>query len=292
MTQWLSLHLRFDGALYGAEGDALVRRGVGDFVRAASRTGTLRRYFFVRYVDEGPHVRLRLMARSEEARRQLRAAARSATFRAVGATRGVRWVNYEPELDRYGGATALPVAERLFHASSRFALEQLHPELSVDRSRRLGVAALAMLVQLRAGYDTKAEARAAAADYHVRYLGAMVQHTSTPAEATAALDRTLAPQLGALQQRFAGLWEQLGDLSVLPSSVARFSRALQRERQRLTKLAAVGGVVVNEQPCPDWPRAAAALLPSFLHMTNNRLGVSIPEEVLLASAITEVLDAR
>lgn len=199
-------------------------------------------------------------------------------------------MTYEPEFDRYGGRDAIPVAERLFHASSRFALDLLGTEVTVDRSRRLGVAALAMLVQLRAFHDSKGTAHAASTDYRTRYLRAQRAEGGSVDQVGRSIDENVKSQITAVRQRFAGVWELLGDPQALPRPVRRFSRSLQRERARLTQLARRGEVVVNGTSCPDWERTATALLPSFMHMTNNRLGVSIPEEALLASALAEVLD--
>lgn len=288
---WLSVHLRFDGELYGADGDALIRHGVGRFVRAARSTGALRRFFFIRYGDEGPHVRLRLLPRHAEGRRTLRTAVLRANFQRLGATRGLRWITYEPEFDRYGGPSAIPVAERLFHASSRFTLDQLHDGMAEDRSARMGVAALAMLVQLRAFHDSRESACEAARRYRRGYLDALARQQANAQAMEQAIDMRVRRQLDALRERFHGVWDLLGTPDALPDSVLRFQKALVRERRRLTRLSEQGRVAVNGRPCEEWSQCADALLPSFMHMTNNRLGVAIPEEVLLATAIGEVLDA-
>lgn len=290
MSDWLSVHLGVGAPLYGAEADALIRSAVEPFVREAWRSGHLRRFFFIRYGEGGPHLRLRMLARSDTARRALRAAARTSTFRRLGVTHGVRWVPYEPEFDRYGGSTAISVAERLFHASSRFALNELVGRVSADRTRRMGLATVAMLLQFRAFTESRVQARREAIRYRDGYLAMLTKNQLDNGTLGTKVDETVAHQSGALRQQFAGVWELLGDPSTLPASLRRFNGALARARVRLSTLAETGLVQVAGRSCPTWAEASAALLPSFMHMTNNRLGVSVPEEVLLAGVVAEVLD--
>ncbi|MFJ5880742.1 lantibiotic dehydratase [Kitasatospora cineracea] len=95
------------------------------------------RWFFLRYRDPEPHLRLRLHGDPAAlAGHVLPALARHARRLAgTGALRTVALDTYRPETDRYLGPGAQEAAERLFQTDSRSALLQL-------RARRAGAAAV------------------------------------------------------------------------------------------------------------------------------------------------------
>ncbi|MFV2104201.1 thiopeptide-type bacteriocin biosynthesis protein [Micromonospora sp. LOL_024] len=99
--------------------------------------GRIDDWFFIRYAEHGPHLRVR--ARGGDAREHRRwqehlaAAARAAEHSPLDltATSGPDWpphaharqVPYQPEIERYGGPAAIGVAEKVFGTSSRIAAE-------------------------------------------------------------------------------------------------------------------------------------------------------------------------
>ncbi|UNZ21268.1 lantibiotic dehydratase [Streptomyces sp. 891-h] len=85
------------------------------------------RWFFLRYLDPGPHLRLRLHGAPETIRSHVLPALHqwAGTAADEGLIRKVVLDTYEPETERYGGPEALVAAERLFHADSRLVTAQL-----------------------------------------------------------------------------------------------------------------------------------------------------------------------
>ncbi|MGW6288675.1 lantibiotic dehydratase [Streptomyces sp. NPDC055107] len=86
------------------------------------------RWFFVRYADPDPHLRLRLRGepRALTARVLPRLHDLAEDLRAQGLAGRLVLDTYEPETARYGGtAEAMAAAERVFHADSAAALEHL-----------------------------------------------------------------------------------------------------------------------------------------------------------------------
>ncbi|KAB7852327.1 lantibiotic dehydratase [Streptomyces mobaraensis] len=113
--------------LYAAE-DAhaeLLGRWLPRLVRDAGEDAD--RWFFLRYRDPDPHLRLRFHGDPGTLHgRLLPALARHArSWQDAGLLRRLVLDTYEPETGRYGGPDALPHAERLFHLDSRSALGQL-----------------------------------------------------------------------------------------------------------------------------------------------------------------------
>ncbi|MFI7691234.1 lantibiotic dehydratase C-terminal domain-containing protein [Nonomuraea sp. NPDC049655] len=173
--QWISLHVFHRGGT-----DRLITQAVGGLVRSLAADGPPTGYFFLRYWEGGPHLRLRLLpsARPSEVAERATAAlerhlaahpspaswdpGRYAALaeryagaehllhydRRVRARDGVEAIAYRPEYGTYGGPEAVEAAERHFHDSSRIALALLEGELGPGR--RAGFAAAALMLALAA----------------------------------------------------------------------------------------------------------------------------------------------
>ncbi|MER7517996.1 lantibiotic dehydratase [Streptomyces sp. NPDC126499] len=94
-----------------------------DAVRAAGPDG----WFFLRYADPDPHLRLRFQGKPETLWPVLLPAVRewAEELRDAGLTSRLVLDTYDPEIERYGGPAALGHAERVFHADSAAVLAQL-----------------------------------------------------------------------------------------------------------------------------------------------------------------------
>ncbi|MER7951854.1 lantibiotic dehydratase [Streptomyces sp. NPDC096079] len=92
-------------------------------VRAAGADG----WFFLRYADPDPHLRLRFQGKPETLWPVLLPAVRewAEELRDAGLTDRLVLDTYDPETERYGGPAALAHAERVFHADSAAVLTQL-----------------------------------------------------------------------------------------------------------------------------------------------------------------------
>ena len=169
--QWISLHLFYhDNPL------PLLVECVQPMVKELSAQNILQRFFFIRYWQGGPHIRLRLLPSSEAARETLleRVTARVEAFFTVHPAQkqvqeeayslqrtrfglaeygqadqtplypnnSLRAIPYEPEYERYGGTSAMPLVEQHFMESSQIALMLLQEQPSRDQ---LSGQSLAML---------------------------------------------------------------------------------------------------------------------------------------------------
>ncbi|WP_167355655.1 lantibiotic dehydratase [Streptomyces atriruber] len=104
-----------------------LRRFLAELPSPDQEPGGVDRWFFIRYADPDPHLRLRLhghpallngtvLPRLHDLARQLSA---------DGTARGLRIDSYAPELERYGGPVLLGAAEEVFHADSGLVVERL-----------------------------------------------------------------------------------------------------------------------------------------------------------------------
>ncbi|MCE6996497.1 thiopeptide-type bacteriocin biosynthesis protein [Saccharothrix sp. S26] len=126
---WTSVHVRLSWA--AADVDAFIADVLApelDGHRAAGRVGD---WFYVRYWEQGPHLRVR----ARDAAVDLAAALRALVERTDHPVRevsadwlphgDVREAPYVPEVARYGGPAALPVAEDVFCRSTEVAVAVL-----------------------------------------------------------------------------------------------------------------------------------------------------------------------
>ena len=123
-SRWLYLKL-YCGEVTA---DDVIRRIASDAGARLVDTNLAERWFFIRYRDPDPHVRLRFLLSPttswSDAQQVLTECV--APLVAAGSVRRVSFDTYEREVDRYGGPEGMDIAERVFHADSDAVLGILH----------------------------------------------------------------------------------------------------------------------------------------------------------------------
>lgn len=146
--------------LYGSarDLDRVLTETVRELVDEFSVRGLIRRWFYIRYMDESYHLRLRLFGGPVDLTKEvlplLLAAANDEL--AAGRIWSVVLATYEREVEKYGGAEGIEVAEEIFHAESEAALIVLVslPEGERGNDRRWQLALLGVDELLRnLGYN-------------------------------------------------------------------------------------------------------------------------------------------
>lgn len=294
-TSWLSVHLFFDGGIYLAEADRLVLDVVEPLARQCVDQGWAQRWFFMRYAAGGSHLRFRLdVLPGKEERCQVlieeRVTAEGSPITAFS------WTPYKPEVERYGGEHGVIVAEQLFCESSAVAVDLLRKIPSEDRSGRLGKATLSMLVLLYVFMESANDAASLIHNYGTNYLTQMIADADQAQNLLRAFDRGRDRQAEGLAAYVEAVWEALSDGDGLTDEMDRYRRDLEGTRDRLAELSAQGRLIPQWRPersgleTRDSRIEAATIFPSYLHMMNNRLGVTVQEECYLAVVIASTLD--
>lgn len=231
------------------------------------------RFFFIRYWEGGPHLRLRFQGELPllmgGALPELEA--RFASWRESGVAERVEYVPYEPEVDRYGGPEAIGIAEECFELSSRVAIEILE-EMDDDSAR--GAAMLLHAALAHVFGMTRAEAAeffegvARSRIPHEAALHDLVRHSFAPE----------APRV---------VWDALEDGDEI--EVPWLRRWIDGLRVIAARLDAARLTPSEISFGP--PRFARRwmVLSSYIHMMNNRLGVISLDEPYLAFALSRVL---
>lgn len=303
--EWLSAHLFYAGEDRAAA-DRVITRVVRPFVDAARSRGWVGRWFFIRYSHLGLHVRLRLHGAADVLRQEVRPALEAhvalhlppelagrpyADPAPPGGPSPVSpalwWIPYEPETVRYGGPRGVPLAEELFCHSSQAALALLESFDSGDQEARFGLALASMVVLLGA----LTRDRALAAEVAAIHRASWVQADGGVAAVRERFDDGFA-QNAELMEQVEAIWAALDDgPDALPEPLDAYAAGAGDVAARLRALQEAGGLSTYRGPVTDWPGALRALTPSYLHMMNNRLGVSPGEEAYLGHLLARAFGA-
>lgn len=290
---WRSFHLFLadpDGS------DALLRDMIGPDLCALVASGQARSWFFIRYWENGPHLRVRIAAPDAQACAALLARWRNALPRYLGSQHALpaaypddmvfersdvdaaarRWlpqgtlreIPYEPELARYGGAAALPISEDLFAASSALALDLIaaRPPGGARQSAGLLLTCVALAAATPDGASLLA------------FLQQMKRTWRAILGDVAALEREARQIPLAQRQRYLDLIAHLQNGGAAPAGATR--QWWQQLRDATARWRALGG---------QCPLSVAALLDSHIHMMNNRLGLSPAVEYWFAHLLADTL---
>lgn len=281
VNRWLSAYLFFEGAtddIYSARADRIVCEVVAPFVTQNSHLFT--RSFFIRYGENGPHIRLRLQNEPEILMEQVV----PALVQWVANCDGLRlaWAVYEPEIGRYGGEHAIALAESIFEQSSHTALDLL-PQLQ-SHTAKLGQTLLLMTVLIYTFTDTRQDGCYFAQQYSRGYLNALIPPQHRESWRT-QFERGFASQADTLVAYVQNVWERLDTEVTLTPLLDRYYEQMCAAREEFERLFVNRQLIIAEQPATDWMPTVCRIVSSYLHMTNNRLGVSIPEEAYLAHLV-------
>jgi lantibiotic biosynthesis protein len=130
--------------------DRILVEAVAPAIRALKQTNLAKHWFFIRYWDPQPHLRVRLHGPPQrmrsEAWRNLEQALRPYLDR--GDIRTVQLDTYERETERYGGPEAIQAAEQFFTADSDLAVSllELDPGRAADKREQLAVASISFML--------------------------------------------------------------------------------------------------------------------------------------------------
>lgn len=318
---WLSIHL-----FYHDDPVPLLLECIKPLIAELRAQQAIERFFFIRYWQGGPHIRLRLLCTRASLRESIQhmLEARVATFftnhpsltqiehetyaryRAALGRReyaqedqtplypnnSFQYIPYEPEYERYGGVEAMPVVEGYFMQSSEIVFDLLQKGPSHDRLTGQAIAMMFLGIWLWENDLTN--------------LPMIFERYSRGWMATFNVDRAYTPPLfekkySRQSQQLRHLVEQLlalkqqQDFSLADSLMARWFAALKTLKEQLCLLESQGrlqyrpGTGSPEHPEQLKYHSLQGILFSCLHMHNNRLGISLLEEAYLAFLLQQTL---
>lgn len=300
--EWVSAHVFHRGDL-----DGLLLTAVEPLVDELSRAGAIGSWFFLRYWEGGPHLRVRLRPATGAAAEEVRRAALERfgrhlrdnpappvpagvldAYRAVAerwaraerlddydrqvrTTDSVEFVTYHPEQSVYGERAALRAAESHFAESSALALRLLRAGLPAARLRAAGLGMLMLSLAC-------CEPRSARAAERLRGRCSPPAATGDP---------------GRLRAQARHLWAAVNGNAVPPlhGELATWTRSVRTLHERLVAASRDGTFMPTEgrSPlghlgacAPPETRSVAIAVLRCTHLLFNRLGIHGAAELRIA----------
>ena len=295
---WLSAYLFFDGDIYSHSGDRVILEVVDPIVQYSIQNGLIKKYFFIRYNERGTHIRLRLCGQKDILETTTKQFIEDSVEKKLpvdlkidenkSGVKTVKWTDYEPEYERYGGIDAVKVAEDFFQFSSEFCIEQLKHIPDGEQSARFGKGIIGMVILLKVFFEERNLALKIIQNYSKNYLKGIAKEEHIK-EWVEMFNGGFEKQSETLVDYIDSLWEALSENDQLPESIALFTDNVKNIKEQLKNLFDDRKIVLYQNKIDDWDLALRSIVPSYIHMTNNRLGISIRDESYLSHLITEAL---
>lgn len=199
---------------------------------------------------------------------------------------------YEQETYRYGGPECMALAEEHFVASTRLACDVMGRGNQNVRSLLLGIAAQLSFVTACALLRERELVADFFVAYHRRWAAGYTDETPYSTEKGR---RSHAMTATSLRGRLLPLLDRIAanDLDGMPQRLREWAQTNLRVRGGLDALFHDGVLRFDYHDgrrAPESPSAAAwSLCHSLIHMTNNRMIVSVADEAFIAYQIAEAM---
>jgi thiopeptide-type bacteriocin biosynthesis protein len=287
-VSWLSVYF------YHIPFDPFLRQAISPFVQDVQEQKIADQWFFIRYFDNGPHIRLRFRGEKEILETKLKPYLLGYFQKYFKehpqlnpnwdpswyAENTIRFVPYRRELSRYGGKRGILIAEEQFQASSHAVLTYLTQVQSFHYERALGIALQMHLAAIIGWGMNKDEAHNF---FHHLF---QTQDTTLFAQNFARQKDSIIPALNNLWNAFTKgeetkeVWYNnwLADMKTIR---ANLTEAYQKNQIELTPQ-----IIHSHKPNPLW-----YIYESYVHMTNNRLGIDNRDEPFLAYILSQTFKA-
>jgi len=192
----------------------------------------------------------------------------------------VQYLSYEPEMERYAGLDGVEFSEKHFEVSSRLVLETVRNCNLHVRPVLFGNSFQFVMLMSYGAWETDARVRDFLEGYINMWTGFMSKGLR-PQESLDLYDRKykgLAPKLTRRVQHIRAV--AAGEVQATPIERAWYEHGKEL-RAGIQELWDQGKLVVPEES-RTLDGAMAYLLRSYVHMTNNRLGTTIQDEIYLS----------
>lgn len=201
---------------------------------------------------------------------------------------------YEPEYGKYGGSAGIALAEWHFAHSSDLVMDAMSTMNLHLRTVLLGTSAQLMMVMASVFLPDRNELADYLDSYYEFWQRAFPGTGFIGSEEYARNYEKTAPDLGS---RFTAVRTSLaaGQIDHLPAMLRSWAVHCRELRDRAAALSVKGELVFQswdgktEAPETDPNAALRRLLSPYMHMTNNRLHVTIRDEAYLSHVLGRVL---
>lgn len=260
--KWLSVYIFHQG-----DANELLKQLVHPFIQQWNAS-----WFFIRYWEGGDHIRLRLKAAVSQHDLIVTSLCIEKAM-----IKSVQIAKYEPEIDRYGSIESMAWAERYFESSSTYILNWI---VKKDANRSLTAQAIKLHLALLFASGMDKEALISVCNFFLEGWLPKLFNQTEPKDRQRlfwlnqfeTVFKISKPQLIKAADQF---WQGLNAREVDDDLDAYLSETI---------------TVMNLYKCAVFEEYKLyQVISSFMHMNNNRLGVSNHEEAYIMYCIIACL---
>lgn len=307
---WLSAHLYHEGDMR-----TFLLQAVQPFLKNELDKVGVDSFFFIRYWDKGSHIRLRIPYFDLEKEMEIKPRLIryfEAYFKANPSERGgdydiknypdwqtwypndsILFKEYVPETNRYGGKDAIRIAERQFFYSSRAVLEALPDLTSYDQL--IGTAIQFHISLFHACGLKPADAPLFFGNiYEDWFFSAFKLNDKTKAmvkersEAEMIFKQEFQAQRSVISPFIKAFWELLENPEAIESTwIPSWLKGMKEVAQDLEAAQKNSSWQTSYTDDKETNQNLWHVLESYVHMTNNRLGILNKDEPFIAYFIKE-----
>jgi thiopeptide-type bacteriocin biosynthesis protein len=275
--KWLSIHLFYSGSL-----NLFIEKAIKPFIELNQEFIFL--WFFIRYMENGQHVRLRLLADKKNVVDLVKKGNFSfgIFFTNFPSERlienennfinnAIQIIDYQPETQRYGGKNGILISEQFFNYASETIFDFINTETDYEATLLIGIVMNLYVAQS----DFENDSTTLFQSIFNHWLDFNLQHLAIPeAEMIEQFETIYTEQGEMLTEITQSISFQKNEIEGFENWQKYCDETLEKLRQtELTK------------PIPD-------ILASYIHLNNNRLGISNFDESLMAYLILRSLEAE
>jgi thiopeptide-type bacteriocin biosynthesis protein len=275
--KWLSIHLFYSGSL-----NLFIEKAIKPFIELNQEF--IFSWFFIRYTENGQHIRLRLLADKKNVVDLVKKGNFSfgIFFTNFPSERlienennfinnAIQIIDYQPETQRYGGKNGILISEQFFNYASETIFDFINTETDYEATLLIGIVMNLYVAQS----DFENDSTTLFQSIFNHWLDFNLQHLAIPeAEMIEQFETIYAEQGEMLTEITQSILFQKNEIEGFENWQKYCDETLERLRQtELTK------------PIPD-------ILASYIHLNNNRLGISNFDESLMAYLILRSLEAE
>lgn len=300
--------------------EKLLSTAVSGFIEGHQHLGLFDSFFFVRYWQKGYHIRLRLRSLHPNANTTIVSSLQKHLTRHLDQhpsirlkdspllypNNSLRFIQYEPEIARYGGEDCVMLSEKQFMHSSEFVLGLIKSNDTWDYEKAMSFAIISHLSFVKA-FDLSASQASIFFSLVSRYwMPRAFDSAAHVPETDPAFEKLKEKTINKFQVAFnhqktqvtkvsKTLWKMLDRRQSTGNKVvdkwfedslemAKSLRGLQRERKLFPP-----DWFPNESDIPEEMFDCWKIMHSYIHMTNNRIGIQNRDEAYIAFVICQVL---
>lgn len=304
---WVSTYL-----FYADPMDDFLISAIYPFVKETLKIKLAIHYFFIRYWKRGPHIRLRFMVNSLVEGNLLKNKIKTCfeNYFALNPSirdnsvysknikknlvtnNSIRFISYKPEIERYGGLYGVQIAEKLFEASSDAVLNIIKDAKEWNYDRAIGAAMEMHMILLyvfhsqikdsiklleKINPNTHKKTREGKDVFKNKLL---IEYEKN----FIAQKKTLIPYMKNLLLRLSN-----HDLEIKPWMAEWFKSAVKIHSALENSLKQ--NLLTITKPNLPYANIYWPLLASYIHMTNNRLGIKTSDEPYIAFLLRRTLES-